>query len=157
MWVGRGEASPRRNLPVGVEELCCQTAELLEARPINAAVAWQVPETQRGFIPGRSAEQNIMDVDTAARATAVAHADHDPVLLAFDTAAAFPTLARQAIDATLRNHALPDSIRTFVRATFAGGRIAMAGATREEATFRARAGVPQGCPVWTATTSGPRH
>lgn len=91
--------------------------------------------------------QHILDVDAAARAAALEHAGEEPVLLAFDTAAAFPTLARQAIVVTLRDHALPNKLRTFIRATFAGGRIAMAGATRDEAKFRARAGVPQGWPL----------
>lgn len=61
---------------------------------------------------------------------AVEHLNDDPVLLAFGMAVALPSLARQAIDATLRYHALPEGMRTFIRATFAGGRIAMAGAAR---------------------------
>lgn len=109
---GGARRLPGATRPLGLTHSDIKALSSLVARPITAAAAWQVPNTQRGFIPGRCAEQHILEVDVAARTAAVEHLNDDHVLLAFDTAAAFPPLARQAIDAMLRYHGLPEGMRT---------------------------------------------
>lgn len=113
---------PGATRPLGLENTGIKALCSLIARPLSSAAAAQLPPTQRGFLPGRSTTHNLLDIGAAARAAAIHHSGEDPVLFAFDVAAAFPTLARAAITATLHYHGLSDGTRHVVLVTQRGVR-----------------------------------
>ena len=89
-------------------------------RAMAASLHPHLPEAihgcQRGFVPGRDLVRNVIDLDTAARVSSLRADDlrnmarlpplqcaMAPVLVFLDLVAAFPSLAHDAIFATLRH------------------------------------------------------
>lgn len=81
------------------------------------------------------------------RLLATQHAGHDPLLVAFDVAAAFPSMSREAIATAMDFHSPPQSTRNVVRATHSRTKVWLQGATDSERPFTPGAGVPHGCPL----------
>ena len=104
-----------------------------------------VHPSQRGFLPGRSILQNVIDVDDAAMTISLRHASGAIVL--FDFRAAFPSLSTSFLQCALELMGVPLEARRLVRALYHDQhcRISLAGETFDG--FRITSGIRQGCPL----------
>lgn len=119
----------------------------LAARSLVRPAAQQLSGDQQGFLPGRTTLVAILAIDTASRCATWQHAGRDPPLVAFDVAAAFPSVSRETIASAMEFHVLPQATRNVIRATHTRTKVWMQGATDADRPFAPGAGVPQGCPL----------
>ena len=117
----------------------------------SARLRWEprlapwISECQRGFVRGRSLLQNVWEMEQVAMRTALEQ--QEGMIMLFDFAAAFPSMANKFIEKSLRHVGLPGSAMTIVDALYSQNRclIAIGGATFEG--FGMESGVRQGCPL----------
>lgn len=134
--------------PLGLKHADIKVLSTIAARHMVPAVSAALQQTQRGFLPGRSILDAVIQVDAEARRAAIdTHNDDDPILIAFDIAAAVPSISRECINEALELHDIPTGVRNFVRATHARTRIWLQGAATHEKHFTPGSGVSQGCPL----------
>ena len=115
-------------------------------RKLRAAVSVHACPLQRGFIPGRTFVQNVVDLDAAARQFGLQMgAAKLPSLACFDFAAAFPSLSHSWLFRLLAHLKLPEGFVNLVKAVYhcntAFGRVLGALAP----IFLVMCGVLQGC------------
>jgi exonuclease III len=112
---------------------------------VEPLLAQAISPAQRGFLPGRSMLQNVVEIDGEMRAASL-QAER-PAAVFFDFAAAFPSLAHDFLFDVLEHLRLPRHFRSFVSNLYFGNgcRIAAAGDGHEG--FSIRAGIRQGCPL----------
>jgi hypothetical protein len=128
------------------------------AGTVNAQLAEPISnwadEVQEGFVRGRQALNNVCTVDAHSRALdAIAHSaaklsiSQAPLLLLFDLAAAFPSIAHSFIFAVLEFYGFPTGLLLFFRqlynnnvcyATIEGQRVLL---------YTILSGILQGCPA----------
>lgn len=114
--------------PLGVKNADIKVLSTIAARHMVPSVSAALPQT-----PGRSKLDAVIQVDAeATRAVIDTHDDDDPLLIAFDIAAAFPSISRECIDATLAHHNIPSEVRNFIRSTHARTCIWLQGAATHE-------------------------
>jgi hypothetical protein len=112
---------------------------------VEPLLAQAISPAQRGFLPGRSMLQNILEIDGEMRAASLQ--TERPAAVFFDFAAAFPSLAHDFLLDVLGHLRLPRQFRAFVSNLYYGNgcRIAAAGDSHEG--FSIRSGIRQGCPL----------
>ena len=112
---------------------------------VEPLLAQAISPEQRGFLPGRSLLQNVVEVDGEMRAASLQ--SERPGAVFFDFAAAFPSLAHGYLLDVLEHLQLPLQLRAFVANLYFGNgcKIAAAGGLHEG--FSIRAGIRQGCPL----------
>ena len=104
-----------------------------------------VSDSQRGFLPGRSLIQNVVQIDTAMRTAALEQ--EAAGALFFDFAAAFPSLAHDYLHAVLKHLGLPASFSRFVEALYTGNGCDIAAGGETHKGFCISSGIRQGCPL----------
>lgn len=103
---------------------------------------------QHGFIPGRSIIQNVYELDCMARALdTCAAAGAYGGLLFLDIAAAFPSLSRKLVIASLRASGAPRRLVNLVLALFDRNVLLLKHGSAPSRVCEASSGVPQGCPL----------
>jgi hypothetical protein len=112
---------------------------------VEPLVAKAVSGMQRGFLPGRSMLQNVVEVDTEMRAASLS--EKDPAAIFFDFAAAFPSLAHDFLHDTLEYLGLPPAFRLFVANLYFGNGCRISVGGELHGGFSIRAGIRQGCPL----------
>ena len=112
---------------------------------VEPLLAQAVSPMQRGFLPGRSMLQNVVEVDGDMRAVSLQTESDGAVF--FDFAAAFPSLAHDYLLDVMNSLQLPRPLCNFVANLYAGSgcRIAAAGGLHDG--FSIRSGIRQGCPL----------
>jgi len=103
---------------------------------------------QRGFVRGRQGLMNIVDIDTYARiVTMLSAANCIPLLVLFDFATAFPSVAHKWLQLCLEYAGFPEHMRNFVKALYTDnkGFISVDGLILAFCVFGS--GVLQGCPL----------
>jgi hypothetical protein len=108
-----------------------------------ALQGWAAP-CQRGFIAGRCPDIGILEIDTAARCTAITKGDQPGILALFDFAAAFPSISREFILMVLHAAGFPDWVSALAKVAWRGSRIADSDGNVD---YDIISGVGQGCPA----------
>ena len=112
---------------------------------VEPLLAKAISPEQRGFLPGRSMLQNVLDIDGEMRAASL-QSEHAAAVF-FDFAAAFPSLAHEYLQDVLEYLQLPKTFRNFVSCLYFGNGCRIAAAGENHAGFSIRAGIRQGCPL----------
>ena len=115
---------------------------------ISAAIASKACPIQRGFIPGRRALENVLDLDTKARVYSLqAPPASLPVLAMWDFSTAFASVVHEWIFKCLDSYAFPVGFKNIVDSNyfFCFSYITMESIDRLLAIIRF--GVLQGCPL----------
>ena len=127
---------------VNTDNRLMANAVRLRVEPILEKV---ISSAQRGFLPGRSMLQNVVEVDCEMRAASL-QSDRAAAVF-FDFAAAFPSLAHDYMLDVLRLLGLPLSFVYFVENLYRGNGCKISVAGELHAGFGIRAGIRQGCPL----------
>lgn len=133
--------------PFGLKRVDVKIIAPLAARSLVHPASRQLTADQQGSLPGSTTLAAILRIDMASRCATWRHAGHDPLLIAFDVAAAFPSVSRETVATAHDFHELQTSTRRIVRATHSQTRVCLQGATDTGQPFAPGAGVPQGCPL----------
>ena len=109
---------------------------------------------QEGFIKGRQGVNNLVTVDCHARVLGAIAADnqvtqtaHLPLLLLFDFAVAFPSLAHAFIFIILEALEVPRGMLLFFRALYPNNRCFAVYGGVKHFLYEIRSGILQGCPA----------
>jgi hypothetical protein len=135
----------------------CETRPLTIADCSNRLIAnayryrWEgliapiVDENQRGFLPGRSMLQNVVDIEHAAMLTALAR--EDGAMILFDFTAAFPSISRQFLRQAAARAGLPANALQVVESFYyrTTSRVMIQGCLYDEINITA--GIRQGRPL----------
>jgi len=133
---------------------------------ILPTVAASASRVQRGFVPLRQLTQNILDLDFRARQAALQYQNDNilhrfsgaltlemlgvvtglPMMVLFDYAAAFPSIAHAWIDAVLRTIKVPRGVLNVFRALYKSNQAYAAIGSNIVWLFVVGCGVLQGCP-----------
>ena len=133
---------------------------------ILPTVAASASRVQRGFVPLRQLTQNIVDLDFRARQAALQYQNNNilhrfsvaltlemlgvvtglPMMVLFDYAAAFPSVAHAWIDAVLRTIKVPRGVLNVFRALYKSNQAYAAIGSDIVWLFEVGCGVLQGCP-----------
>ena len=91
-----------------VAEMTQLTATFSVSAGLRPALAQCADSAQNGMVPGRQLADNIIDLDSSARCYGLSETVTDPaVLLLWDFAAAFPSLAHAYIFLALQRYGAP--------------------------------------------------
>jgi hypothetical protein len=112
---------------------------------VEPLLAQAISPMQRGFLPGRSMLQNVVEVDGEMRAASLLSDSSGAVF--FDFAAAFPSLAHDYMLDVLESLQIPQHIRNFIGNIYVGNGCKIAAAGGVHAGFSIRSGIRQGCPL----------
>ena len=112
---------------------------------IEPLLAQAISPAQRGFLPGRSLIQNVVEIDGEMRVASALGENSAAVF--FDFAAAFPSLSHDFLHAVLAHVQLPATIRRFVQALYTGNGCSLIAAGDSYEGFSIRSGIRQGCPL----------
>ena len=104
-----------------------------------------VSPAQRGFLPGRSMLQNVVEIDSDMRAASLQA--EQPGAVFFDFAAAFPSLAHDFMEDVLEFLELPLPFRLFVSNLYFGNGCKISAGGELHEGFSIRSGIRQGCPL----------
>lgn len=139
--------------PLVLKHIDAKVVAATVVRHLGRTLAANIGLNQRGFLTGRRSLEHILEVDERARELTMrsqceddAHID-DPVLLAVDTSAAFPSLARPAINPAISASNMPTGAQHLARATMTGAPFRMAGFDTRQPRVPTTRGVTQGCPL----------
>ena len=127
---------------VNTDNRLMANAVRLRVEPILAEA---ISPAQRGFLPGRSLLQNVVEMDGSMRAASLQH-EHAAAVF-FDFAAAFPSLAHDFMREVLLHLGLPHSFRCFVANLYMGNGCKISAGGTLHNGFSIRAGIRQGCPL----------
>ena len=140
-----------------------QVGEASEVRPINVtnrenrihanAVRFRSEEVmnsrvtsmQKGFLPGRSMLQNIIEVDFAMQQVSLEQ--EDGVAIFYDFAAAFPSVAHGFLLEVLAAIGLPPQILAFISNLYVRNVCSLIVGGHRVAGFEMQCGIRQGCPL----------
>jgi len=141
--------SPEDTRPLSLKNSDNKVCTSIINRRLSIAAAEWAHKAQRGFVVGRQGLQNIVDIDTKARiADMVANISKSlPLLVLFDFAAAFPSVAHAWLFLCLQAARLPQLIINYVLALYTAnvGYILVEG--QLQFFFNFLSGVLQGCPA----------
>lgn len=144
---------PGRTRPLRLKNVDYKTIAGLHARQLSKAVQRTIPRHQRGFLPGRRPTDNTVELDAAARRITVQNSEvpndrvHEPFMISFDVAAAFPSIDRRAVLEALGRAGASKPTISVVKATFRRVGIFFPGGDTTRPAFQATVGVAQGCPL----------
>ena len=114
------------------------------AAPVVARCACQI---QNGFVLGRQLLQNIVNLDTFARAVTFGDASMFlPILMFFDFAAAFPSVLHRWLFKVIEKQGMPEGMRNVVKALYSNCKAFMRTPSGLHFLFVILSGVLQGCP-----------
>lgn len=112
---------------------------------LEPAIENMVGACQRGFLRGRSIEENVVSLDAAMQETALEW--DKPTAFLFDMRAAFPSLEHGYLHKMLELLGLPGPVRATSRALYAHQRCCLSMAGGLWPGFAVSAGIRQGCPL----------
>ena len=103
-----------------------------------------ISQRQRGFLRGRSMLRHVVELESQAMVTALE--EEDGAILLFDFRAAFPSVSRDFLMASLERAGFPPSALAVVRALYLNttAHVVLHGALHGEITMER--GIRQGCP-----------
>ena len=104
-----------------------------------------VSADQRGFVPGRSMLQNVMDVDGGMMEVALECESGGALFV--DFSAAFPSISHEYLKKVLRALSLPAHFLRYVEVLYHGVTCELVVCSRRLPGFAATAGIRQGCPL----------
>ena len=100
---------------------------------------------QRGFLPGRSILQNIIDINE--QALHAAFGSQEGAIVFFDFKAAFPSLSQDFLFRCLELRGMPNKPRNIIRSLYHNQRCSLALKGKQYPGFQITAGIKQGCPL----------
>ena len=105
---------------------------------------WVSPE-QRGFLPGRSMIQNVVEVDHEMMRLSLQR--EDACAIFFDFKAAFTSVAHEFLKEALSALGLPNWLLRFVFLLYRGNRCRLIASGAQHEGFELSSGIRQGCPL----------
>ena len=144
-WEGGEFHRPQDTRPLSVVNTDNRLLANAARMRVEPMLAEAISQEQRGFLPGRSMLQNVVEVDGEMRHCCMDGTD--PAAVFFDFAAAFPSLSHEYLHAVLEHLGIPASFRHLVKALYEGNGCTSAAAGGSFAGFSIRAGIRQGCPL----------
>jgi hypothetical protein len=104
-----------------------------------------IDASQRGFLPGRSMLQNVVDIEHKAMLTALA--EDDGAIILFDFVAAFPSISRHFLHKAADRAGLPPNALQVIESFYyrTTSKILIQGCLYDEINITA--GIRQGCPL----------
>ena len=114
--------------------------------PMSELCARVVSPQQRGFVSGRAAHDNIIELE-AAMLSASSTSVRSAAAVFFDFANAFPSIAHVWIFAVLERLGVPDRVIRFVRALYHDCRALLCFAGAVVGCLQIESGIKQGCPL----------
>ena len=153
--------APVDTRPLNLKNTDNKTCTSIFNTAVQPAISKGAHYTQRGFVPGRQLLQNVVDLDYHNRAQSIAvnaaHPVFDPksvdpafqvaVLVFFDFATAFASIAHEFIFLVLRFANAPDWFINFVRSLYSFNHTFQMTADGKHLLFNIMCGVLQGCPL----------
>ena len=112
---------------------------------VEAHLAPEISDMQRGFIGGRSMLSNLVDMDEGMQAAALSEEHASAVL--FDFAAAFPSVSREFMHELFESLDWPAWLLQFIRALYHDTTCVISVGGARFGGFRMDSGIRQGCPL----------
>lgn len=132
--------------PLGLKNVEAKVLAASVASPLGRTLSTTLRSYQRGFSAGRHSLARARDLSLRSQSETDLHVD-DAFLLAVDTSAAFPSLARPAIRAAVRHPLMHTGALHATVATMTATTFRLPGAATAQPRVRASRGVRQGCPL----------